>query len=111
MATAVHWRNTDGIDQCGMSRATLEATGRRHWATSCSISPQRPPEQQQTKQQQINGLTLLAIVMATRLHRPMEEVQGFGRSHWTQLSGKYCGQYLQSVTYTLIFLSFFIVNL
>jgi hypothetical protein len=25
-------------------------------------------------------------------HRPMEEVQGFGRSHWTPPSGKNCGQ-------------------
>ncbi len=52
MATAVHQSNTDSITQCGMSRATQEATGRRHWATSHSVLPQRPPGQQQTKQRQ-----------------------------------------------------------
>jgi hypothetical protein len=26
------------------------------------------------------------------VHPPMEEVQGFGRSHWTPPLGKYCGQ-------------------
>jgi hypothetical protein len=50
MATGVHRSNTDGIAQCGMSRATLEAPGRHHWATNCSISPQRLPGQQENKQ-------------------------------------------------------------
>jgi hypothetical protein len=27
-----------------------------------------------------------------RAHCPMEEVQGFGRSHWMPPLGKYCGQ-------------------
>jgi hypothetical protein len=27
-----------------------------------------------------------------RAHRPMEEVQGFTRSHWMPPSGKYCNQ-------------------
>ncbi len=27
-----------------------------------------------------------------RIYRPMEEVQGFTRSHWMPPSGKYCGQ-------------------
>jgi hypothetical protein len=49
MATAVHWSNTDGIAQCGMSRATPEATGCRHQATTCSVSPQQPPGQQANK--------------------------------------------------------------
>ncbi len=35
MATVVRRSNTDDIAQCGMSRATPEATGRRHWAYFC----------------------------------------------------------------------------
>jgi hypothetical protein len=50
MATAVHRSNTDGIAQCGMSRATLEATGCRHQATTHSVLPQRLPGQQANKQ-------------------------------------------------------------
>jgi hypothetical protein len=50
MATAVRRSNTNGFAQCGMSRATWEATGRHHWVTTCSVSPQQPPGQQQTKQ-------------------------------------------------------------
>ncbi len=51
MAMAVHQSNTDGIAQCGMSRATWEATGHCHPATTCSILPQRLPGQQQMTQQ------------------------------------------------------------
>jgi hypothetical protein len=47
-----------------MSKATLEATGHRHWATTCSLLPQQPPGQQQTKQRQDNVLKRLAILMA-----------------------------------------------
>ncbi len=68
-ATAVRRGNTDGIAPCGMSRATREATGRRHWATTCSVSPQWPPGQQQTKGRQENGPTLLAILMAAEVRR------------------------------------------
>ncbi len=64
MATAVRRSNTDGIAQCGMSRATLEATGRRHWATTCSVSPQQPPGQQANKQQSTNTPKKLAVLMA-----------------------------------------------
>jgi hypothetical protein len=42
--------NTDGIAQCGMSRATPKATGHGHWATTHSVLPQRPPGQQENKQ-------------------------------------------------------------
>ena len=44
------WSNTCGIAQCSMSRATPEATGCRHWATTHFISPRRPPGRQQTIQ-------------------------------------------------------------
>jgi hypothetical protein len=51
MAMAVSRCDTQRIAQCSMSRATPEATGHRNWETTCSVSPQRPPGQQQTKQQ------------------------------------------------------------
>ena len=45
------WRcNTAGISQCSMSRASTEATGHHHWATTHSVLPRRLPGQQQTKQ-------------------------------------------------------------
>jgi hypothetical protein len=69
MATAVCRSDTDSIAQCGMFRATPEATGCRHRATTCSILPQRPPEQQQTKQGQKNVPKRLAILMAAAVHR------------------------------------------
>ncbi len=42
--------NTDGTTQWDMSRATSEATGCRHQATTCSVPPRRPPGQQANKQ-------------------------------------------------------------
>jgi hypothetical protein len=42
MATAVRRSNTDGIDQCSMSRATREATGCRNWTTTRSVLLQQP---------------------------------------------------------------------
>ena len=44
------WSDTCGIAWCSMSRATLEATGRRHRATTRSISPWRPPGKKSTQQ-------------------------------------------------------------
>ncbi len=69
MATAVRRCNTDGIAQCGMSRATSEATGCRHQATTCYVSPQRPPGQQANKQQSTNTPTKMAILMAMAMRR------------------------------------------
>jgi hypothetical protein len=48
------WSNKCGIAQCSMSRATLEATGCRHRATTHSISPWRPPGRQQETMQICN---------------------------------------------------------
>ncbi len=64
MATAVHRSNTDGIAQCGMSRATPEATGRCHWVTTCYVSPQRLPGQQANNQQSTNTLKKVGVLMA-----------------------------------------------
>jgi hypothetical protein len=58
------WSNADGITQWGMSRATPEATGRRHQATTLSVLPWQLPGWQQTKQQWKKVQTLLAILMA-----------------------------------------------
>ncbi len=63
-ALRMHRSNTDSIVWCGMSRATLEATGRRHRATTCSVSPQRLPEQQANKQQSTNTPKKVAMLMA-----------------------------------------------
>jgi hypothetical protein len=69
MATVVRWSNTDSIAQCGVSRSTPEATGRRHWATTCSVLPQRLPGQQANKQQSTNTPKKLAILMAMAMRR------------------------------------------
>jgi len=55
-----------------MSRATPEATGRCHWATTHSVSPRRPPGGQQIKQKYVP--TWMAVLMAiaiTQLDSPM----------------------------------------
>ncbi len=57
------------IAQCGMYRATLEATGRRHWATTCSVLPQHPPGQQANKQKTTNTPTKLIVFMVTAMRR------------------------------------------
>ncbi len=69
MAMAVRWCDTKRIAQCRMSKATPEATRRRHRATTCSISPQRPPGQQANKQQSTNIPTKLAVLMAKAMRR------------------------------------------
>jgi hypothetical protein len=68
MAMAVHQSNTDGIALCSMSRATPEATGRWHRATTHSILPQQLPGQQAYKQQSTNTPAKLAILMAMAMH-------------------------------------------
>ncbi len=69
MATAVRQSNTDGIAQCGMSRATPEATGHRHRVTTCYILPQRLPGQQANKQQLTNTPKKVAVLMAMAMRR------------------------------------------
>jgi hypothetical protein len=93
MATAVRRSNTDGIAQCSMSMATLEATGRRHRATTHSVLPQRPPGQQAHKQQSTNTPKKVAILMAiamrwyvtariARWRRSRASLEATGRRHW-----------------------------
>ncbi len=69
MAMAVRRSNTDGIAQCGMSRATPEATGRRHRTTICSVLPQQSPGQQASKQQSTNTPRKQAALMAMVMRR------------------------------------------
>jgi hypothetical protein len=96
MATAVHRSNTDGIAQCGMSTATLEATGCRHRANTCSVLPQRPPGQQAYKQQSTNTPAKLAILMAMAMHpyvtahtaqwrRSRASLEATGCRHWASI--------------------------
>ncbi len=68
-AMAVRRHNMKHITQFSMSRATPEATGHRHWATTHSISPQRPPGQQANKQQSTNTPKKVAMLMAAVMRR------------------------------------------
>ncbi len=92
MATAVCRSNKDGIAWCGMSRATPEATGRWHRATTCSVLPQRPPGQQANKQLSTNTPRKQAILMAmamrqyvtvqiARWRRSRASLEATGRRH------------------------------
>ncbi len=69
MATAVRRSNTDGIARCSMSRATLEATGCCHQATTCYVLPQRLPGQQANKQQSTNTPKKVDVLMAMAMCR------------------------------------------
>ncbi len=96
MAMAVCRCNTKHIAQCSRSRATLEATGRRHWVTTCSILPQRPPGQQANKQQSTNTPTKLTILMAMTMRqyitarisqwrRSRASLEATGCRHWASI--------------------------
>jgi len=69
IAMAVRQCNTACIDQWRRSRAFIKATKCRHWATTRSVSPRRPPEQQQTKWRCKIHLPLLAILMSAVVRR------------------------------------------
>jgi hypothetical protein len=96
MATAVRQSNTDGIAQYGMSRATPEATGCQHRATTCSVLPQQPQGQQAYKQLSTNTPAKLAILMAMAMHRYVTariaqwrrsraSLEATGRCHWASI--------------------------
>ncbi len=117
MATAVRRSNTDGIAQCGMSRATPEATGRRHWATTCSVPPQRLPGQQANKQQSTNTPIKLGVLMAMAMHRYVTAhiaqwrrfrtlLDATKRCHWASIAADSCNR----SRVCLFFTSFFIVD-
>jgi hypothetical protein len=72
-----------------------------------------------SKQTTINKFTYFAgrfdghgdASLRNRVHCPMEEVQGFTRSHWTPPLGEYYVQYHKREMATPVFFMFFIVNL
>ena len=93
MAMRRHWSNSCSISQWRMSRATLEATGRRHWATTLSVSLPRTPGWQSTTQWWINTPTLRAVLMAiamwgyntariARWRRSRASLEATGCHHW-----------------------------
>jgi len=79
------WQCADAIwsafPNCSMTRASPEATERRHWATTRSVLPRRLPvwqsAQRLCKMYPLYVPTLLAVLMAITMRRPMEEVHGF----------------------------------
>ncbi len=109
--------NTDGIAQCGMSRASPEATGCWHRATTCSILPQRPPGKQANKQQSTNAPKKVAVLIAMATHRyvtvHISQWRRFKalldtnkRHHWASIAANRCNRSRMC----RFFLSFFIVN-
>jgi hypothetical protein len=110
--------NTDGIAQCGMSRATPEATGCRHRATTPSVLPQQLPGQQANKQQSTNAPKKVAVLMAMAMRRYVTVhiaqwrrfralFDATKRHHQASIAADRCNQSCMS----RFFLSFFIVNL
>ncbi len=96
MVTVVRRSNTDSIARCGMSRATLEATGCRHRATTCYVSPQQLPGQQANKQQSTNTPKKVAIFMAMAIRRYINgriaqwrrsraSLEATGQRHWVSI--------------------------
>jgi hypothetical protein len=117
MAMQARCSGTDRITQCGMSRATLEATGCHHRATTCSLMPQQPPGQQQTKLWQkvwtnfaghFDGCSGAPVGYC--MHCLMEEAHDFDRSHWTPPLGKYSANTCNQSHTWWFFFSFYIVN-
>ncbi len=117
IAMAVCQCDTKQISQCSMPRATPEATGCRHRATTRSVSPQRPSGQQANKQQSTNAPTKLAVLMATAMRRyntahitqqrrSRASLEATGCNH--QASNCYDSH--QSDMPTPVFLMFFIVK-
>ncbi len=96
MAMQTRWSNERGIARCSESRATLDAPGSRHWGTTCSILPQRPPGQQANKQQSTNTPKKVAMFMAAAVHqyntgciaqwrRSRALLEATGRRHWVSI--------------------------
>ncbi len=110
--------NTDGIAQCNMSRATLEATGHQHRVTTHSVLPQRPPGQQANKQQSINAPKKVSVLMAmatrryvtvhiARWRRFKALLDATKRHHRASIAANCCNQSRMCQ----FFMSFFIINL
>jgi hypothetical protein len=57
------------LPDAAKSRATLDAPGSHHRATTCSIFPQRPPGQHANKQQSTNTPKKVAVLTAMAMRR------------------------------------------
>ena len=93
LAMAVQRCNTECIARWSMSWATPEASRYRHWATTCSVLPRQPPENQA---KQRRWTTLLAILMEMTMHwydtmhiawwkRFEASIEATGRRHWASI--------------------------
>jgi hypothetical protein len=69
MAELMRRYDTACIARWRGSIANPEATERRHWVSIHAVLPQRPPGQQQTKQQSKNVPLLLAILTAALMRQ------------------------------------------
>ena len=69
MAMVVRWCGMKRIAQCSMTRASPEATGRRHRATNRSVSPRWPRRATINLTMMQHALTLLAVLMAIAMRR------------------------------------------
>jgi hypothetical protein len=115
MAMAVRRSNTDGIAQCSMPRATPEATGCWHWATTHSVLPQRLPEQQANKQQSTNTSKKLAVLMAMAMQQYVTShnaqwrrfralLDATKRRHWASIAANSCDWSRMCRFFTSIFI-------
>ena len=93
IAMAVHRSDTKCITQCSMFRATMEAIGCCHWATTCSISLPRLPWWQTTNNDENYTPFLLAILMTIAMRQNDNEhiaqwrrstalLEATGRCNW-----------------------------
>jgi hypothetical protein len=89
LSMQMHWSNAHGIVQCSMTRATLEASGCRHWATSTLLRIAPVADRATINKTTMKNYAHFAghfnghcdAVVQYRTHHPMEKVQGFTRSH------------------------------
>ncbi len=96
MAMRTCWSNEHGITRCSKSRATLDAPGSCHQATTCSVLPYPPPGQQANKQQSTNTPKKVAVLMVMAMHRYVTagiaqwrrsraSLEATGRRHWASI--------------------------
>ena len=69
MAMAVRRCNTERISRLRRSRAFIKATKLHQRATTCSVSPRRPPGTQSTQRWETCPPPLLAILMAMAMRQ------------------------------------------
>ena len=96
MAMTTFWSYTRGIAWWNMSRATPEASGRRHWATTHFVLPRLSPGSQAKQIQWKNTRCLLAFPMAMAMRwydtkciawwrGSRASLEATGRRHWVSI--------------------------